>query len=153
MAELNSIEQVLTSRNRIEEVQGKEKIGSTACIRETICMRYCIAVGLLAFGEWHGSRTSRKWLSEMLKVILQIQAEECESFIHLITWYSTLKYFRKDIEQGLDDRTILTEQRTFLNYLKIGFIVSSLSAPRNFWLCLHKAFFLRGSYRKVLSPS
>lgn len=74
-------------------------------------MEYCITVEIPASGNWHGS-ISLGWLSEMLKVILQVQSEECNAVIRLITSWSTLKYFRNDIEQSLDDKSILIAKET-----------------------------------------
>jgi hypothetical protein len=93
----------LTSCHRVEEVQGEETINRAACIKGKICMEYCITVETPAFGKWHGTAPSLRWLAEMQKVILQIQPEECKAFIHLITSCSISKCFSNDIGQSFEE--------------------------------------------------
>jgi hypothetical protein len=88
----------LTSRDRIEEVQGQEEIGTAACIDRKICMDYCITVEILAFGIQHERIERLGWLSEMLKVIPQILTRECNAFIRLVISCSISKYMRHNIE-------------------------------------------------------
>jgi hypothetical protein len=88
----------LTSRDRIEKVQGQEEIGTAVCIDGKICMDYCITVEIPAFGIQHGRMERLEWLSEMLKVIPQIQARECHAFIHLVISCSISKHMRQIIE-------------------------------------------------------
>lgn len=76
-------QQELISCDRIEEVQGQEKVDTGACTKRMRCMDYCIIVEYRRFGKCYGSAKSLRCLSEMLKVILQITAEECNAFMHL----------------------------------------------------------------------
>jgi hypothetical protein len=57
------IRRELTSRDRIEEVQGQEEINAMTCINRKRCIVYGINVQKLAFGKRHWSAKSFGWLS------------------------------------------------------------------------------------------
>jgi hypothetical protein len=83
MDAVDCTQQELISCDRIEEVQGQEKVDTGACTKGMRCMDYCIIVEYRRFGKCYGSAMSLRCLSEKLKVILQIPAEECNAFMHL----------------------------------------------------------------------
>jgi hypothetical protein len=82
--------QKLTFCNRIEEVQGKEKVNTTACMMRKRCMDYCITVEIPEFGERYERARSFKCVLDMLKIIVQIAAKEYNALIHQMDSHSML---------------------------------------------------------------